>query len=216
MTGVGLREIFRPRANTFFTLLQSQADVTLRGLQALEDYMRTRDRAMADAVITLEREEDELRRVLIDELNRNFITPIDREDIFALSRAIDDVLDYACSTVEEMTMLGVEPTPQAHRMVVVLRDAAEHLACAVRHLKERPRIANDHAVRAKQLENLAETTYREALRDLFAACDTGAGASTEGVIHVLKMREIYRHLSNAADRGDEAANIIGDIVVKMT
>src|SRR5207249_99964 len=82
-------------------------------------------REAADRVVALEREEDELRRVLIDELNRNFVTPIDREDIFALSRAIDDVLDYAYSTVDEMTLLGVDPTPYAHKMVIVLRDAAD-------------------------------------------------------------------------------------------
>ncbi len=211
MLPVGLREILKPRHDNFYVLLKSQADLTLRGLEALEAFMRTRDPAAGETVVRLEREEDELRRVLIDELNRNFITPIDREDIFALSRAIDDVLDYAYSTVDEMTLLEVEPTPHAHRMVVVLRDAAEHLARAVGHLKDRPQIANDHAVRAKALENQAESVYREALRDLFANI-----TDPQDVVRVLKTREIYRHLSNAADRGDEAANIIGDIVVKMT
>ena len=72
-------------------------------------------------------------------------------------------------------------------------------------------IAAEHAQRAKTLENRVETVYREALADLF---DGPAGPKR--VINILKMREVYRHLSNAADRGDEAANIISDIVVKMT
>jgi uncharacterized protein Yka (UPF0111/DUF47 family) len=72
-------------------------------------------------------------------------------------------------------------------------------------------VASTHAVRAKALENQVETVYREALVDLFEGIE-----DVRDVVRVLKMREVYRHLSNAADRGDEAANIIGDIVVKMT
>ncbi len=144
-------------------------------------------------------------------MNRTFITPFDREDIFALSRTIDDVLDYAYSTVTEMEILKVKPTSFMHRIASILRDAAYELLQAVDRLEEHPGVANEHAQRAKALENRVEEVYREALADLF----TGA----EDIKHVMKMlksREVYRHLSNAADRGDEAANVIADIVVKKT
>ncbi len=153
---------------------------------------------------------DEVRRILIDELNRNFITPIDREDIFALSRAVDDVLDYADTTVEEMATLGVAPNPYLMRMASLLRDAAEEINRGVQRLEDRPNVANDHAVRAKALENRVEAVYREAIAALF-----NGPRDVEHVVEMLKLREIYRHLSNAADRGDEAANVIGDIVVKQ-
>ena len=195
----------------FLQLLQSQAAKTLEGLQALEQYARTGDAAYAEKVRVAEVEEDELRRILIDELNRTFVTPIDREDIFALSRALDDVLDYAYTTVDEMVILNVEPDGHVIKMARVLREAAEALNMACQTLKTRPQLANDHAVRAKQLENQAETMYREAVRELFEGI-----SELPDVVRVLKMREVYRHLSNAADRGDEAANVIGDIVVKMT
>jgi hypothetical protein len=204
---------FRRRGgdSDFLKLLAEQAQKTQEGLEALESYAKGGGPEEARRVVQLEREEDELRRVLIDELNRTFVTPIDREDIFKLSRAIDDVLDYAYSTVDEMTLLGVGPSLHVQKMASVLREAAEELSLAVRYLKGRPAIANDHAVRAKTLENQAETLYREALVDLFKQV-----SAVEDVVYILKMREVYRHLSNAADRGDEAANIIGDIVVKMT
>ena len=205
--------LFRPsrRDGDFILLLQQQAAKTLEGLRALEQYSRDGDRQHAETVVKAEAEEDELRRVLIDELNRSFVTPFDREDIFALSRALDDVLDYAYSTVDEMEILNVHPDPYVHKMARLLREGAEELDLAVQQLKTRPQIANDHAVRAKQIENLAEKMYREALSHLFDGI-----AKVEDVVYVLKMREVYRHLSNAADRGDEAANVIGDIVVKMT
>lgn len=164
-----------------------------------------------DAVRQCEEEADEVRRILISELNRTFVTPMDREDIFALSRAIDDILDYAWSTVQEMELLHVRPTPYLHRMVSLLGEAAHEVHMAMLRIKDHPQVATEHAQRAKALENRVEHVYREALADLF---DGPAGPKR--VIWILKMREVYRHLSNAADRGDTAANIIYDIVVKMT
>jgi len=160
-------------------------------------------------VTQLEKEADEVRRILIDELNKTFVTPIDREDIFALSLTIDDVLDYADTTVEEMHMLGVQPNAFMERMVSLLTDAAREIYMGVQRLEDHPNVANDHAVRAKALENRMETVYREAIADLFAM-----PRDIDHVVEMLKLREIYRHLSNAADRGDAAANVIGDIVVK--
>jgi uncharacterized protein len=209
---MGLRDIlFGRKSANFLGMLEEQALLTMKGLRALETFVNSGHREDAQEVQELEAEEDDLRRILIGELNRTFVTPIDREDIFALSRAIDDVLDYAYTTVDEMTLLQVEPNEHVRRMVSIIRDAAEELYRAVRHLKDHPRVANDHALRAKGLENRAEALYREALSQLFALA-----GDVNGIVHVLKMREVYRHLSNAADRGDEAADIITDIVVKMT
>jgi len=165
----------------------------------------------ADAVRQCEEDADEVRRILISELNRTFVTPMDREDISALSRAIDDIMDYAWSTVQEMELLHVSPTPHLQRMVSLLHEAAREVHLAMLRIKEHPEVASEHAQRAKALENRVEHVYREALADLF---DGPAGPKR--VIVILKMREVYRHLSNAADRGDAAANIISDIVVKMT
>jgi predicted phosphate transport protein (TIGR00153 family) len=200
----------RPRTNTFLKLICEQAAYAQHGLEGLLAYMREPSEAHAAEVRTAEKEADEVRRILIDELNRSFVTPIDREDLFALSRAIDDVLDYADTTVEEMVALGVSANTYLVRMVSLLRDAAEEINRGVQRLADRPNVANDHAVRAKALENRVEAVYREAVGALF-----NMPRDLEHVVEMLKLREIYRHLSNAADRGDEAANIIGDIVVKQ-
>jgi hypothetical protein len=173
--------------------------------------MKKRSPKHAEQVRTLEKEADEVRRILIDELNRTFVTPIDREDIHALSRAIDDVLDYAYATVGEMEILEVEPNDYLRRMVSLLGEAANEILLAMQRLDDHPHVANDHAVRAKALENRIERVYREGVADLFHQPQ-----DVEHIVDMLKLREIYRHLSNAADRGDEAANVITDIVVKMT
>ena len=206
-----MRGFFKGRPNTFLKLLNDQASLTLQGMDLLKDYMNDQGAAVARKLTTTEEEADEVRRILIDELLRNFITPIDREDIFALSRAIDDVIDYANTTVDEMEILSVEPTLYMRRMASLLRDAAFEIHMGVQRLKDHPRVASEHAQRAKALENRVEHVYREAVAELFK------GPEDVGhVVQMLKMREVYRHLSNAADRGDEAGNIIADIVVKMT
>jgi len=198
------------RPDIFLRMISEQAVHTQRGMEALHAYMKEPSEAQAQLVRAAEKDADEVRRILIDELNRSFVTPIDREDLFSLSRAIDDVLDYADTTVDEMVTLGVQPNPYLIRMVSLLRDAAEEINRGVQYLKDRPSVANDHAVRAKALENRVESVYREAIGALFSG-----PRDVEHIVEMLKLREIYRHLSNAADRGDEAANIIGDIVVKQ-
>jgi len=208
---VGIRDLFKPREDKFMRLLVEQAAKTVEGMKLLEEFMEATDREVAERLTQVEKEADEVRRILIDELNRSFVTPIDREDIFALSLTIDDILDYGYSTVDEMVILEVESNSYLRRMVSLVREAANEIYMGVLRLQDHPNVANDHAVRAKALENRVETVYREALAELFHG-----PTDIDHIMEMLKLREIYRHLSNAADRGDQAANVIGDIVVKMT
>jgi hypothetical protein len=191
----------------FFDLLSRQSLKSVEGLEALWIYAENSTKENANIVQNLEREADELRRILIQELDQTFITPLDREDIYALSRAIDDVLDYANTTVDEMEIYEVKGDEHIKERVNILRKAAMELNDAVKILRDYPKIASEHAVKAKSYENQMEKAYHLALADLFKGTDT---------VYMLKMREIYRHLSNAADRGDEAANIISSIVMKHT
>jgi predicted phosphate transport protein (TIGR00153 family) len=199
----------RGKKDRFIELLIKQAEFAVEGLHALLKYVAEPDESLAQRVSEIEKEADEVRRILIDELNRTFVTPIDREDIFALSLTVDDILDYANTTVEEMNMLEIKPNKYIERMVSLLTDAAREIHMGVLRLESHPNVANDHAVRAKALENRVETVYREAIADLFHL-----PRDVDHIVEMLKLREVYRHLSNAADRGDAAANVIGDIVVK--
>lgn len=205
-----IKRFFKSPQDDFVRLLIEQAEHTVTGVEALEKYMKKRDAEHAERVTAAEKEADEVRRILIGELNRTFVTPLDREDIFALSRAIDDVVDYAYTTVGEMETLDVEPNDYLRRMASLLGDAAREILLAMRRLNDHPNVANDHAVRAKALENRMEQVYREAIADLFHQPQDEAH-----IVEMLKLREIFRHLSNAADQGDEAANVISDVVVKM-
>lgn len=206
-----MRKIFKKRRNVFIHLLYEQASITLEGMELLISYLSKSDKSLATKLKQKEKEADEARRILIDQLNRTFITPFDREDIFALSRAVDDVMDYAYSTMTEIVVLKVTPTEYMVRIAALLRDGTFELKAAIKCLQDHPKVAAEHAQRAKSIENRVERIYRDALAHMFKEVQT-----VKKVVKILKLREIYRHLSNAADRGDEAANVIADIVVKST
>src|SRR3990172_11078268 len=94
--------LFKKREEVFHKLIQEQASIAYDGVSLLVKYLETGAPEIAEQLALKEKEADETRRILIDELNKTFVTPFDREDIFALSRSIDDVIDYADSTVSEM------------------------------------------------------------------------------------------------------------------
>lgn len=209
---MSILDIFKPRPNKFVLLLIEQARLTRKGLELLRSYMENQDPEIAHALNQTEKEADEVRRILIEELLRTFVTPFDREDIFSLSREIDDIIDYANTTVDEMEILKVKPTLFMQRMASLLHDAAVELHLAVERLQDKHySVANEHVQRAKALENRVESVYREALADLFHG-----PKDNKHIMTMLKVREIYRHLSNSADREDTAANVVADIIMKIS
>jgi hypothetical protein len=197
--------VFAPsRKVDFFELLIQQGEKSRLGCQALVAFLD--GKGDPQTVKRCEEEGDDVRRILIDELNQTFITPIDREDIFALSRVIDDVVDAAKNTTNEMEIFGVSSNDHLLNMARLLAEGAEQLAASLRHLKTNPNVAVDYAVRAKRFENAMNKAYLHALNELFSEKD---------LRQILCYREIYRHLNRSADRVDDAANIISDIVMKM-
>jgi hypothetical protein len=206
-----LKKLFEGNDEIFVDLLIQQARLGVEGVEALKRFMTTGAHEDAERVHKAEKEADEARRILVDEINRSFVTPFDREDIYGLSRAIDDVLDYANTTVQEMEILKVAPCEPLLRLTELLLVAAQEILLATERIQKHPNVANEHVRRVKKAENRIETTYRQAVADAFEGVET-----VEGVVAMLKLREICRHLANAGDRADEAADIIANIVVKAT
>ena len=205
-----MASLMKRRPDRFIERLQQQCVLSLEGAQALGDYMIKPSKKNARRVEELEKEADEIRRILVDELNRTFVTPIDREDIHTLSRAIDDILDDTWFTINEMDILTVEPTSFLQEMAGLLVQGAEEIKLAMDRLELHPNVASDHANRAKAVNNRVERLYAEAIADLFKN-----PKDLDSVVNMLKLREIYRHLFHAAGRISDAANIIDDVVVKF-
>lgn len=200
--------LFRKRVRTdFYQLLMDHADKVHRAYSTLVRELSGEDGNAAEKIDTLEREADDLRRILIDQLNRTLITPFDREDIYALSRAVDDIIDAAAITIEEIQVFKVGADRALIEMTRVLEKGTLEIFDALKNLKEFPAVALEHVKRAKATENQIHHIYLRSLCELYDDPSHSPG-------FMLKMREIYRHLNRSADSCDEAANIISDIIIK--
>jgi len=199
--------LFRRERVDFYDLLEKHALKVYEAYKTLVNYLDKNDESDPEKIFFLERDADDLRRILIDRLNRTLITPFDREDIFALSRSIDDIIDAAKSTVEEIRLFKIKPTKELLLQAKVLKDGTLEIYDALKNMKENPAVAMEHAKRAKATENQMNIIYLESLAHLF---DSRAHSAS----FMMKTRELYRHLKRSANRCDEAANIISDIIVK--
>lgn len=211
MFGQLVRNFFKPRQNIFYELLIQQSEYMVEASAMVLEYLEKPGKKRRKQTRQIEKAADDVRRQLVEELRRTFVTPMDREDIHALSRNLDDVVDYAYTTTEEMEIFKIQPNESLHQLASMVQEGAMELHVGMLNLKDHPKAADQHAQRAKKLETYVERVYRQALADLFVPPE-----DISGVMEILKLREVYRHLSNAADRVDEAANILSDIVVKQT
>ncbi|HVC81376.1 MAG TPA: DUF47 family protein [Chloroflexota bacterium] len=200
-----LRHIFLPPDKKFMEYLIQQAKLVHEGLAVLAEFMESGDLLLIDTLRAVEREGDATRRVLIEELNGTFVTPIDREDLYALSRAMDDLLDHGYRTIKEMAAYTLAPNAYLRRMVALLQELSVELEAAVTQMIRHPSIASEHAVRAKRLENRMGDLYHDAVVDLLESDD---------IKYIIKLHEVYRHFGNSADCGDRAADLLLDIVIK--
>jgi len=200
-------KIFKRKNVDFYKLLEDHAQKVYESYRKLVNYFDEKDTEIPEGIYFLERDADDLRRILIDRLNHTLITPFDRKDIFTLSRVVDDIIDAAKSTVEEIKIFHIDPTKELLMMAKVLREGTLEIYDSLRNLKKNPNVAMEHAKRAKATENQMNLVYLESLAELF---DNESNTTS----YMMKMREIYRHLKRSANSCDDAANVISDIIVK--
>ena len=207
---MGIFDRAKPDGNRFFAMLIEQAARAVEAVRAVEAALDPVDAAAVERMRAIAGVSEELRNVLIDELHKTFITPLDREDIFNHSHGYDDMIKYSLTTIEEMQILAVAADEPIRRMLALVRSQSEELELAIQRLSKNPRLAGDHAnaVHAKEAE--VERIYRAAIRDLFARA-----TDPQGLPAILYRREVYRHISNMADRAVSAANVLGMVVMKI-
>ncbi len=197
--------------NKFIAMLIGQAAKSVEGVQYLLRTVEQVNAATVDTLHSLAEDASELRRVLIDELHKTFVTPLDREDIFNLSHCFEDMVTYALTTAEEMNILKVEADDFIREMLRLVGEEAQQLELAILRLAKNPRVAGDHAREVRLHERKVERLYRTAIKELFARA-----TDPERLLELFYRREVYRHISNMSDRADSAANVFGMVVMKLT
>ena len=201
-----LFERFFPKTPNFFELLHEQSRQVEHTVGLLVRFMESGDPAIGERIREDEHAADKVKVGNIHTLNEAFSTPIDREDIYRAITTLDEVVNYCKDTVSEMDALGLRPDAVTLEMACHLHDGVVALMSGFETLGHHPAAAADRADAARKAERKVEKLYRRALAQLFQGDD---------YIHMFKRREIYRHLTNGAERMAACANTLHDIVVKM-
>ena len=198
-----------PRTNEFYDLFANAGLNALETARATEQRLREfPDTAVPhERVKELETEGDRLTHDLIQLLNTQYVTPLDREDIYALATAIDDVVDHIEHASDLLGLYRIEATmEQAVEQSRVLVGATEALARALATLRS-PQAVRPHLVEVKRLEDEGDRIVRDAIAALFEDEEVSPRV-------IIRWKDIFEVLEQAVDACDRAAQVIGNIVVK--
>ena len=199
-----------PREPKFFDLFEkSVANVVCatRELAALLEEFDDVPQRVA-RITELEHGGDYITHQILEELHSTFVTPIDREDIALLADRLDDVLDFIEDAAIALQLYRIEKTTQPSRqMAAILVKMAEQLVEAMPCIRTRKQMTKvrEMCVEINRLENEADHVVRLAMAELFDNMET---------LDVIKWREIYGHLEDAADKAEDVANVLEGVVLK--
>ena len=197
-----------PRTSEFYDLFTAAGENALEAARLVDARFRAfPEREVRQAQVKeLENKGDDLTREIIELLNTQYITPFDREDIYELAKAIDDVVDFIENASDLLTLYKVDrPMQQSLQQCALLVEATEHLSRAIAELRGL-RNAERHLVRVKALEDEADSLLREAIASLFE--------NHVDPVEVIRWKDIFEALEDAIDACETAADVVGNIVVK--
>ncbi len=202
---------FIPHEQQFFTLFEGSAQNVVKAAQALKELVDTWDKVdeRVKAIIELEHVGDAITHQIMEQLNRTFVTPLDREDIAALAHALDDVTDFIEAAAGAMGLYKVEkPGRPARELADTIVQSASELEKAMPQLRHRAELKRmlERCVEINRLENVADDIYRSATAELFD--------DTEDIAKIIKWREIYEHMESATDRCEDVANVLEGVALK--
>jgi predicted phosphate transport protein (TIGR00153 family) len=203
-----LSQLFAPREREFFDLFEEAAANIVRAAQLLERMLEhwPDHSELAREVVVCEQEGDRITHDIIQRLNSTFVTPIDREDIYALASALDDIVDFIEEVSDFLGLYHIEaPMDKATEMGRILHQSTRAIAGAVPRLRTFKDI-HHYTVEVNRLENDGDRVVREALASLF---ERGIDPML-----VIRWKDIFERLEDAIDATETTANILEGIVIK--
>jgi len=196
----------------FYDLFEQETANLVVAAEKLVDFFENYENVEAKAkeLKELEHRGDVITHEIIARLHRTFVTPIDREDITLLVHSLDDVMDFIEAAGRTAYLYNIaQPTERARELARIVLKMARTLNEVVPRLRRRDQFPwiLKQCVEINTLENDADDVQHAALVELFEVCHLDA-------CEVIKWREIYEHLENATDRGEDVANVLEGIVLK--
>jgi uncharacterized protein len=203
-----LAQLFAPREREFFDLFEEAGANIVRASELLERMLEQwpEHGELARDVTVCEQEGDRITHDIIQRLNSTFVTPIDREDIYALASALDDIVDFIEEVSDFLGLYRIEaPMDQASELARILNQSARALAGAMPRLRSFEDIRH-FTIEVNRLENDGDRVVRQALASLF---ERGIDPML-----VIRWKDIFERLEDGIDSTEKAANILEGIVIK--
>jgi uncharacterized protein len=198
-----------PQKRQFFELYGRASANTVeiaRLLVQLLDRFPDDGQALISQIKEREHEGDELTHDVVDLLNRTFVTPFDRDDMYRLAGAIDDVCDHVDEAADNLGSWGVERVPEkARAQAQIILQATTKLDEAVRRL-DGFRDSSEQLAKLRELEDQGDELERDAVAELFR--------STEDAKVIIRWKDIHERLEEAVDALENAADVLEAILVK--
>jgi uncharacterized protein len=205
---VRLSSVLAPRDREFFDLFEEAGGNILRAAALLEEMLKDfpESSQLARDILICEQDGDRITHDIIQRLNQTFVTPIDREDIYQLASALDDVVDYTEEVADYLGLYKIEaPMQQAQDLARVLHASARQISEGMPRLRGFRDISH-YTVEINRLENDGDRITREAIASLF---DNGIDPMV-----VIRWKDIFERLEEAIDATERVANILEGIVIK--
>ena len=205
-----LTQLFAPKEREFYDLFEEAGRNAVLATELLQRMLQQwPDHGGLDReVLDCEHEGDRITHDIIQRLNQTFVTPFDREDIYALASSLDDIVDYTEEVADFLGLYRIEaPMEQAQSLARVLHEATRSLAGAIPRLRGFKDIRH-FTVEVNRLENEGDRIIREALASLF---ERGIDP-----MMVIRWKDIFERLEDAVDSTEKTANILEGIVIKNT
>ncbi|MDA8078372.1 MAG: DUF47 family protein [Nitrospiraceae bacterium] len=200
-----------PKETDFFEIFDKTSENLTRAAQQLVDLMENfvNVEARAKEIHEIEQDSDMLTHDIMKKLNKTFVTPIDREDLYALASRLDDCIDLIWAVVDRIAVFKIkEPLREAVVMSKDLLLTAEVMHKAISELRQKNYAhVQEHCIEINRLENRIDRSFRDALGRLFEE-------KQHDPILVIKWKEIYEHLEDCSDRCEDVANVLEAIVLK--
>lgn len=202
---------FAPKEDKFNDLFISTSELILKSANSLNDFINDLDNSEENLKLLkeIEHEGDIKQHEILKQLNLSFITPFDREDIYAVAKDMDDIIDYIESAASRFVMLNVNhTTKEAEILSKMIVDCSIQIIVLMKELKnmKKSKIIKDTIIEINRIEEQGDLVSRKVISDLFRM--------DIPVIEVIKWREIYQYFENSLDACEDLANVVEGIVMK--
>lgn len=203
---------FFPKEFNFFDLFETQVNCAVEAARYFKELVSKDgvNEAALSKMHQIEHQGDEAAHVIIKQLNQTFITPFDREDIYALTKELDDIVDMIYTIVSRLKVYKIEGVNKdLVEFASVIEQSVAGVSTAVKAMRnmKNPKIISDSCVEVNRLENVGDAMRDKVLGELFE--------KEKDPIMVIKLKEIYEDAETVLDICEDVVHVVESILVKQ-